>query len=461
MASIDLEKKLHVTADFVKDLQRDLKKMTLIYKSIPTSEEKDPGGKIFLEAENLFWQFADNLKDVVEEQIIDSKIHDDNVWSETNLREKVAALSLALTQGGTAKGAYMFPHLRLGDVRSPPNYFQLEKVRETNIRRYQGAARDFMVALGEWIDHMQRQEKTTERGARVERTTIAGVQILIKRVNEDTWKKNWGETIEQTLAQVLQPLETHLNRVRKLGFGEALRGLMITLDFNKNDQYQGFYSHGSGRGKDNDLLVITPWGMSDKQGEFTIVHEIGHRFWYRNVSSNGRAAWLAAFKGKESTAVTKESVALWAETVVSTGVDYMDTKTKKKVLDNLLNSGLDRHTKAHLLLIEDKAPSYSGESLDSYKIKISHLVGQMTPLEKVSDYAETKPEEWFAETFRVYVTEGPSKVGPETRQLFKEVCETSGSRISGRAEVVKALRAAADALEGSSPRAPSSRRSGR
>lgn len=461
MASLDLTKRLKISTDLIKSLQSDLKKMTAIYKSIPENSLGDPDGRLFKEAEKLFQQFASNLKEVVTKQILDHDVMSKDDERDRQLRKKVSSLSFSLTRGGINKGTEMFPRTSPSQG-APPHYFQLDKVRDTNIRRYQGEARAFFDALTDWVASKSQEGVAPEREAMLERTTLAGVSVVINKTGSGDWIKEWDSSPEEALRYYLPTLEHSFGRIRKMGFGVALNGLEVHINFRPSSQKVENFGHAAGTyDHTRDVVNMYPNGFVTEVGDqdYTITHEIGHRFWYRNVSTNGRAAWTDAFHNKAMTTVTKESADLWSNALSSR--DFWK-ESEKRALAQRLTEGADRATVAHINhLLEDGPDTRVGENPNDFRQRLNYLVGEEVPLEKISTYGETKPEEAFAEAFRIYITKGPAKLGPATRQLFKEVCETSGSRISGRAEVIKALRAAADALEGSSPPALSSRRRGR
>jgi hypothetical protein len=442
MPTIDVTKRLKVTAEFVKSLQSDLRKMTAIYKSIPASSFEDPNGKIFNEAADLFHVFSENLKDMVYKQIIDKDTSEKDSWAEKQLRETVWSLAFALTSGGTARGADMFPRTS-ASRRAPPDHARLEKNRETNIRRFQAEARKFFAAIEDWVDLMQRTGESTDREALVERVSLAGATIVIKKTNEKDWVENWGKTIDESLRLFLPSLESTLGRIRKMGFGAALDNLVIDIDFRRSERVAGQYLHGP------DQLVVFPWGFmatTERARDHTLTHEVGHRFWFRNMNEQGRDAWVAAFHNKErKTTVTAESVDMWVKAItVKSPNDYWKSAEKEALVQRLMDQS-DRSTAAQLRYLADEGPDLQyGESAEDYRKRCDKLIGEQ--ISDISDYGETNPQEAYAEAFRIYITKGPSALSPQTRQVFKEVSETSGSRIAGRAEVIRVLRAAAKLL---------------
>ena len=452
---IDTSKAVKVDKALIAGLASDLKKLTILYKSL-TSADEDPDGKKFKQVRQLFYTFGDNLLELVTVQVLDEeKEAEEKNWVAPRLRKTVWDLRFALKEGGTTRGTEMFPV-----YGNAPNYALLVNNRDANIRRYQTAARAFFEALTDWSEYMERIGESVEKPAMVEKTTLAGVQFIIEKMNDVDWTKNWQMSIDESLQRFLPSIEGTMANIRKAGFGAALDGMQVFISFRKGTMRVAGGAHASGvYDRAADQITLFPWafmsgGAHDrKEQDYAITHEVGHRFWYRNVSAGGRAEWTEIMGDATTTKVTPESVDVWVDALLSTkSKDHMWKISEKDALVETLSRGADSDLVAHLRHINEEYGLAMGEDLEKYRAKLKRdAVGEETKLEKISDYAETNPVEAFAEAFRVYVTQGPAYLGKRTRRLFQEISRTGGAKISAqtmtRAQVVATLRAAAKALE--------------
>jgi len=428
--SLDLRKPVTVDDRLIESLKSDLRKMTRLYKSIPSTDSPE-ARKQFWHVRDLFHTFHDNVHDLVFKQIL----HNKKDWeAQHTLREKTGNFLAALKSGGWQRGSgTMFPTRYQEGGRGTPDFSHLARFQAQNIRRYQGAAREFFEWLEWWADLQGRLGKSATAPAVVETTNIGGFPIVIHKGDEKEWMESWGKTYDESLTRVLPAIRYIAQKMKQAGLDQALRTMTIHINFNEKagGDAAGDYDRWA------DKLTIYPWGFTDvKTLERVLIHEIGHRFYYRHLNQKAIEHWEQTIRDKRAW-MTEEAVDAWVDEVIvplhaanpSYSVDDVARKTEQVL------RGRDEVTQAryrHLAMNASagREPEQARDSMKTFHGKDPVLV------EYVTDYGATKPEETFAEAFQLYIIKGPRRLGPWTRQFFKEITRSGGAQV--RSSVVQA-----------------------
>lgn len=406
-------------------LEKDLRAMTKLYKSAPT-EDTPEAVKQYLYLKGLFDTFRKNLEGMVSEQIIGQ-------IKEAHRKEWAAEALQKETRRFTTDIRGLFPDHFRGDAIAPAPWL-LKQVRDANIRRYQKTARLFFAALKDFIDWADRVSVAPDREDTAEHTSVAGVPVLIHRRDEQDF-------VRSDLAVFFSHLHDAVSKIKRAGFESALEGLIINLRLagKKGSDAAGDYRHG-----DTDELNIYPWGLDDPS---VLIHEIGHRFYYRRLTAKSRKHWDDMIKGKRSS-TTPESVRQWVDEVVRPlfAKNPGFTPADAVVATERLVEDRDEVTQARYRHLAQNVGSVHREPEKVLESMLRHHSEDPVLVEHITNYGATKPEEAFAEAFKLYVDKGPSYLGPWTRQFFRDISESGGARL--RASVSDVLLSAARLLRG-------------
>lgn len=405
-----------VSKNEVDQWKSDLRKMTKIYKSIPAAED-DKQLELFQEARQLFNAFRQNFEEWVYKRLLPTLDKKTETWAERNVRSEawdaIAALSGIFPQQWNYKT----------DLHEDAPW-ELKRKIETTIRRYQRAFTDAFKAIDVYVEDEQRKGKTPPTsGPRYEKHLVAGVQVLI-----DAFGRGEDPSLEEDIAGFLSQLDRFAKRIVKAGFGMALEGLTATVAFAESDTLK---TPGLVAGKYlavKDSIEIYPLGFISSDGG-TFTHEVGHRFWYKQLSGPARERWSEMFDARTQT-ITAEDVEEFVKVYLkhtdlgSSGLERLVEQTEDDPVRQAKYIHLVGYSRPITLQWEDIA------GLRTWLLKAA--VGEKVHVEKISDYATTNPIEAFAEAFRFYVLHGAPALGPWTRWFFQEVARSGGAKLAAR-----------------------------
>lgn len=404
---------------------RDLKVMTKIYRAIPVSVEWDDSegleraNESFREAEKLFRVFRSGFEEWVYKVILPS-FDKGEAYLVKELRSSTWTLLSALGQ--------LFPTMWDGrdshNVKYVPALSELKAKREGNIKRYQVA---FTKVYKQLIDYLASKGGAMVRYDAVDHLEVAGVPVTIENLGRD--EREDGE--QDYVTEPLNLLGKYLNEVKRAGFGVAIGGgFNVTFNF-----IPGHFETAGQYTPSTDKLVIYPLGMLGDHGEHTLIHEIGHRFWFKCLSGQGRSVWVKVFSDRGVT-ITGKDVENFYHTVMQKIPDdpkFMDTGD---ILRLALPEARDEGDELKFRELADVHlwSLFKGYDEpfdpDDYLKRLKFKENEVVQVEEISDYGDTEPIEGFAEVFRLWVTKGPRSVKPFTRELFVQICRTGGARIS-------------------------------
>lgn len=174
----------------------------------------------------------------------------------------------------------------------------------------------------------------------------------------------------------------------------------------KRGKYAGMYEIRRKGGEISDKVDLFPETFEDAEwNEYLLFHEYGHAVWYKMVQSRMKARWIKMFhKRIELTNFLKERLVSLLDECLA----YQDGNLKDFFKE------LDDESKAvfkEVLAHYKKYHKLDSRSLDILFTEDSEKFASMWPKRSTvveskmdpSEYALTKPEEFFAETFAFYM----------------------------------------------------------
>lgn len=404
-----------VTIDLklVEKLESDLRKMTKLYKSVPAEDSPEAVAQ-WKHIRHLFKTFKDNVETMVYRQAIHMLPRKErNQWAAKQLAETAWPFLMAMND------LFNTVWSPKADTHIPAPWLLKDK-RDANIRRYQGHARKFFAALREFIDWSQRVERPLEREAATEKTSFAGVSVVIHKNPGDD--DDYGEKMKP---RFFEHLRDTIEAVKKAGFASAVEGL--TIDLYTEDKTAGSEAAGT-YDRYSDTLQIWLWGLEKPD---VLIHEIGHRFYYRRLPKNALAEWVDVIKNKRAY-MSNDAVVRWVAEVItplwnSKRAEYTQDDVRKATERALADA--DEVTMAQFRHLAENLPSYTRDPVAVAETMTSHHSDDAVLVEHVTNYGATNPEEAFAEAFKLYVHKGPGALGEWTRQFFKDIVRSGGAKL--------------------------------
>lgn len=263
------------------------------------------------------------------------------------------------------------------------------------------------------------------------------------------------------------PVEAYreaLNLIRRAGFDKALDGVkvVVTSYFGLYDDtgLGGVYARGPVPeiARAGDVVYILTSASTPLE---TLVHELGHRYYFKYMPSNAIEHWEGVMGSEVLTANIVDPLVL---SIVKGAKEYEKRTGKKYKIDfesaqPLVNKFLEEmkeivnkedqaehlrknpgapplppkdYTKQELELSGRRYKQFmeqlaketgrtSWNGVDQFIRSVQGMSFSVDHYEPISAYATTKPVEAFAEAFRRYVVEGPRALGPRTRAFFEKL----------------------------------------
>lgn len=272
---------------------------------------------------------------------------------------------------------------------------------------------------------------------RPEQFDIAGVRVVVEQAASKAVIRYAADTIRNAA-----------DAIRKAGLGASLRDLVVRM-YPQNDPIgvkgaRGYYS------RDTGIVTLPPDFFSTCRsaglpGVGTVVHEVGHRFYYMLVNNHALKSWEAQVSERQLKFSPEDVIRageLIASFVKSVGVGYYNLSSEDRGLAT--DAYVARHpvpderqqatNRAILRLVAGWGKSvqdYSAQRVidavsDSAGTSAASFMMEPTDKGKTTDYGATNPAEAFAEVFKLYVLHGPRAVGPWTRALFRAIVRDGG-----------------------------------
>ena len=437
-----IEKKAEMTGDefkdyFIKQLNQwdtDLSKLTKAYNSMKRPDKMDfyerkpeggyvlkkgyqnmPEYKNFLYLKQAFATFQKNFETWVYSKVLDNRYVEKETLGQDDVRKTAWSFIVDLSIYSLFPDEYDYEIEK--HIPAPWSLTPTEKKKRITI--YQNRWRKFKEAFQFLVQYgAERLEKI----APDEQIQISGVNILIKN------KKKENDKDVKTFISVVKKV---VPVIKKAGMGKVLRDFSMELNFNvATTQMYSKYGDlvGGGYNPSKDELYIFPLGIRDKMDDNTLIHELGHRYWYKYIPPKAKQAWEDKINAQmikvEKEHIEKFFKEFWGEY----GFPYrreFENEIKKKISDPTLQVIFE--------YLADNTPLFDAKGRDKKTVykewMIKRHVGQQVPLEMISDYGRTNPIEAFAEAFKIWVGGSKGKLGEWTRAFFKEIVRTGGATI--------------------------------
>lgn len=387
-----------ITKGTVDRWKTDLRIMTKVYRSVGPTPEDVP---TFKEAMKLFRSFRENFDEWTYKVLLPKKGRGTQPYLEDEVRKK------AWTALSTLSGLFPDQWNSVTDKHEPAPWLLLQN-RETYIRRYQKAFTDAFKAIEEYIESKGQAGAGLERAEARSIHQVGPFNVVVLNPGR--------ETMEEELDDFMRKLKEMGAKITHAGFAKAIEGLTVTVDFVREDLRAGHYNPSK------DELVIFPLGF-DRD---TFFHEVGHRFWFRELPANARAHW--------NETLSTQTVEIQREDIEGFAAKYIEGQPSmlSRELVQLVNQKEDDpEIQAKYRTLADGSPGgWANTSREIEDYLVREFKGKRVYLEEISDYGNTSPVEAFAEVFMMWVAEGPGRVNPWTRQFFKEISRAGGAKIA-------------------------------
>jgi hypothetical protein len=257
-----------VSSKEIAQWKSDLRRMTKIYRSIGEDDVT-----AFREARNLFSNFRESWDDLIQRAMPPRY---SPYWGIPNAQANLEALNRAAS---SVLPSSLFPtayDYHTGGHKPAP--WELKKKRPGLIRKYQKAFRVAFEALENYEEMSEKYSPETGGIVPEKKFEVAGLKIVVDS-HRDT--PDWKD-LESRIPHLSQVVK----KVERAGFGKAVRGMTVFIRPHKDAG--GTYTAAT------DSVTINPtWGFGPRAdtAEYTLIHEIGHRFYYRELSSHSREMW--------------------------------------------------------------------------------------------------------------------------------------------------------------------------
>ena len=417
LSEIISESKVKVDSNSVKKWAKDLRVLTKAYKSIGDNSEDPQTIKDFKKVRRAFGTFQENFEQWVYKFFLQYKHTGASgkkmeTWEEKEVREKCWGAVTGL--GGNFPEMWDFI-----DKKHRVSPQRLAKERETNIRRYRTQFREGIKALLQYIAI----EGDQEREKPIEQAQIGPVKLVIHNFKRKGGTEQGEASREKSFKQLVDGIKGWSKKIQKAGFGKCIEGLTVDLDFgltaDTGEMVNGEYY------MNKDMLKLYGCGMTQD----TFTHELGHRFWYRNVPSNAKKHWQDTIKSKK-VSIERKDVEDYVEKYFN---QYGEKLHKRKAGLRVIDKNEDNaETKAKFKAMQ-MSSVWSTENRKEVVTKLADRwvgPGKEIPIEHITNYGNTNPEEAFAEAFKLYIIRGPGKLGEWTRWFFREIVRTGGANIN-------------------------------
>jgi hypothetical protein len=397
--------------------------MTKIYRSIDADVPYDAdvtrvrdARAVFEQARSLFRNFRENFEEWVYRELLPKTHASDR--PETHMEKAIRTSAWDLRHELDAHQLFPVFH-----PSKEPDWSKLRHERDRNIKRYQLKATKALKEIDDYLE--MSPEGKVERYIPVDHLEVGGVHVVLLNFGRDDDDQN-------DLESFLRSLRQRVDEIKRSGFGGAVKGLTVTVDFDtkaKEWATTGMYQPAT------DTLSMYSLGIvGDDSGHGTFVHECGHRFYFRELPVQARNHWEEVMMSR-SVKITRDDVRRFADLIIR----KVDSQTLRAL------DGDDDRLRAVLphaggAADEAKFRELAKMILMPWDVKVfdpaaytkflETKVGEPVLIEETTDYGNTNPMEAFAEVFRLWITKGPRAVKPWTREFFSQVCGLGGAKLA-------------------------------
>jgi hypothetical protein len=418
--------------------KKDLRRMTKLYKSLEASS--DPKAiKNFKEARQYWITFRQNWEKWYNTELLKDKkdrFESDISQEEKYSREKVKISSWQAEMALNDLFPDVYDYKTSGHVDAPwmldtPKYRKGD-TRKNKILVYQ---KKFKEAFDAIQKHIENYSGSVNILKPTERVNVKGINVLISGIKEGEDPNS--PNMKRTKKFIQDDLPKAVELINKENIKQTLKGLTIELTLTGSKSVGVLSGAGGSYDYIKDWLRMYPMGMGSDSVP-TIIHELGHRYYYRNLSKRAVEAWEKMFH-KNSIQIKKEHVDdFWKKYILpySQSTEYSFDWKKKNVIPVIKKNETNPSLKAiYLHLVNNFYTAYMGDEDAKKRDDIlknrfmENNVNEWIPIEYITDYARTNPSEAFAEVFKLWVTGKKGRLGEWTRAFFKEVVRSGGANI--------------------------------
>ena len=282
-------------------------------------------------------------------------------------------------------------------------------------------SKDALDKFLDWANFLQSVIRGLD--SEVEGTQVVGpFRVTYVTAHQYDWDAVARERIGRYLRQTVQ----RLNRVGmgKLAYGAVFAYPSKTLPAGAVLSGNALASYHPKR----DTVNIA--SGDEKRTVNSLVHELGHRAYFRFIGGRGRIAWTQFFDSKKGPPDVDGLIAKWEEfDAAGGGSGYAGAGTSfAHFITSLHQAGKKRDAMFmalidHQLGFKEKLSAYTGKVTskgDSALAQFRARKGEVKVfLHPVTAYSGVNPEELFAETFAEFAMRGPHKVPPIVRVAFE------------------------------------------
>ncbi len=199
----------------------------------------------------------------------------------------------------------------------------------------------------------------------------------------------------------LKVLDAAAAEVAKAGYSSILYGKVLLRNV-KGAGWAGMYQ------KEPDTIDLNVEAKNRFDAVFTLVHELGHRYWFKVLSAAARDAYEDAYSGTAQNLTLPQREEMWAA-LVATGFDPKAAKKRlpPETADVFPLYWKERTKSTGIATPQDFARNGEGAKRNFIvpRLKYYHLDGNMPT--SVTDYGRTSVTEDFAEVFAHHVLGKP------------------------------------------------------
>jgi hypothetical protein len=396
----------------------DLRKMTKIYKSIP-SEDTPKAKKMFKEARKLFVIFRINWEkwytQFIKDRYIDGQSNKEDYYSK---EARVTSWQAEMAIGSLFPNRWDYKTKK--DVDAPwelDSGYRKGDTRKNKIIVYQKAFKKAFDSIEELIKY--RFEYVSAN--KIDQINVAGVNVIIT-TDQDT-----GDYTRKGIKMFIDILPEAVKRIKKSGFGQSLKGLTVKLKMESGNRGDGstageYFSY-------DDTLAIYKWGLTGKTDALRVlVHEMGHRY-FKRLSKKAQDAWGDAIHNSFINIESKD-IKKFIDNYIGKYPKNDEGKWSIKKADRIAiekeikNNERNPDTRAKMLfMIRNNHGLYTTED----RLR-DEFEGERIHREMISDYARKNTEEAFCEAFAFWVIK-PNHLGSWTKSFFKEIVRSGGMDI--------------------------------
>jgi len=430
-----------ITKETIDQIRTDMRQMTKLYKAIKIPEESrfgeggwgfKPGEKEkwldeYWEARKAFGTFHNNIQDWAYNWLVGEK---EMSYSADQVRKSFWVLDTEMRS--------MFPEAwNYKTDKHEPSTGYMKKDGLKAMGRMQAKIRKALQAAERYV---------ADAGGAIERDPLTH-DFQQDSVTYKIYGRSLTPDRKEDIEEALNTVHRTQNKLKTLGLGKALEGLTVHVHSERPPTVEQRTS-GGGRMDDlvagwynyvHDELRLFPLGHGRADSHDTLIHEIGHRLYFKSLSERAREQWNETIKQNRKQ-VTREHINEFIDKFVSTNTEDRSTpdKSKLQVVYHKVQDAVAKDTSENKPIYEHFArnmPYYdeagSPEGMRDHFHKYFEDIGsEYVNREYITDYAATSPVEAFAEIFRLYVKYGPGYVPPWSREQFRSILKSNNVNLT-------------------------------